>query len=151
MIDLFQGAYNKWQWCRWTYPSGNLLSLRESCCPIPPKYGVYIIRAPQPLNRVKSSSDVVYIGQSGDKKREQTIGPVYGPRGGLQKRGRLLNTRGRDAQVREMIEKLYPQSKFIVECYFTNQGENPKTIEIELLSAYLETHYELPPANHKLG
>jgi hypothetical protein len=48
-----------------------------------------------------------------------------------------------------MIERLYPGEEFVVECYFTTQNEDPEEIENKLLLAYLKTHYELPPANHK--
>lgn len=142
---MFQQEYDKLSWKRWKYKSGDLPSLKKSSPPIPPQHRIYIFRAPHLLNRVRGTSDVIYIGQSGGGKRggAQGIGPGNGGP------GRLLNTRGPDEQVREMIENLYPAEEFVIECYFTTQNEDPEEIEKKLLLAYLKTHYELPPANHK--
>jgi len=52
------------------------------------------------------------------------------------------------------IEALFPAGRFVLECTFVRKGD-PKTIEDQLLGAYLVDHCELPPANHnhpgKLG
>jgi hypothetical protein len=146
MSDLFQQEYAKFKWQKWKYKSGNLRSLKHTTPPIPPRYGAYIIRAPHLICRVKDASDIVYIGQSGGLSRrgEQGIGPST--EGAV---GRLFNTRGPDEWVREQIEELYPDEYFMVECYFTKNGEDPEDIETALLLAYLKVHLELPPANHK--
>lgn len=107
-------------------------------------HGVYLFRAPHKIPRVRGASDVIYIGQSGGGLRggKQGIGP------GNSSPGRLFNTRGPDEWVRQKIEELYPGESFIVECSFTDE-EDPSQIEKELLLAYLDAYFELPPANHQ--
>ncbi len=146
MDDFFQEICDKLKWERWTYKAGHLDLLRRSIPPIPAKHGVYILRASRPLGRVRGFSDVIYIGQSGGGERsgKQGIGPGNGGP------GRLFNTRGPDKLVREKIEGLYSDEEFIVECSFT-ENIDPEAIEEALLAAYLQTHCELPPANHQLS
>jgi hypothetical protein len=143
MVDGFEQVYQRHTWRAWPYPAGNLGTLRQANPPIPPRYGVYLIRAPVPLPRVRGSSDVIYIGQSGGGPRRgrQGIGPGSG---GC---GRLFNTRGSDEFVREMIEALYSGQTFRVECAFLDSAD-PEVVEGNLLRAYLTDHCELPPANH---
>lgn len=143
MCDRFEQAYQRLNWMSWQYPAGNYRSLKGADPQIPPRYGVYLIRAPSALSRVRGSSDVVYIGQSGGGARRgmQGIGPGNGGP------GRLLNTRGPDERVRKMIEALFPGTTFLVECVFLD-SEDPAVVEAKLLGAYLEDHCELPPANH---
>ncbi len=139
----FDQECGKFQWKRWQYLAGHLDSLKTAAPPIPCQHGVYIIRAPAPLARVRGSSDVVYVGQSGGGKRggKQGIGPGNG------EPGRLFNTRGSDEVVREKIESLFNGQRFSLECAFVEQ-DDPESIEERLLRAYFEDHYELPPANH---
>ncbi len=61
----FDREYRSLVWDRWRYRAGDFGSLRRADPPIPPRYGVYLIRAPDLLPRVRGSSDVVYVGQSG--------------------------------------------------------------------------------------
>ena len=49
--------------------------------------------------------------------------------------------------VRELIEALFPDQTFRVECTFLG-SEDPEVVELDLLRAYREDHCELPPANH---
>lgn len=146
MADHFEQVYQRHNWSSWSYPAGKLCSLRRADPPIPPRYGVYLVRAPVLLARVRGSSDLVYIGQSGGRARRgrQGIGPGNGGP------GRLFNTRGPDEIVREMIEELFPGQTFRVECAFLDaeDAEDPEKVEAELLAAYLQDHCELPPANH---
>jgi len=146
MSDRFQQVYQRFHWSSWQYPAGNLGSLKGSAPPIPSRYGVYLIRAPKALPRVRGSSNVVYIGQSGGGSRrgKQGIGPGKGGP------GRLFNTRGPDERIRERIEDLlFRGTTFSVECVFLDtETDDPKDVEDELLSAYREDHCELPPANH---
>ena len=103
-------------------------------------------RAARPLSRVRGSSNVVYIGQSGGGGRggRQGIGRGNGSV------GRLFNTRGRgDLWVRESIEAMFAGDVFQVCCHFMSRRDNPKSVERRLLRAYLQTHLELPPANHQ--
>ena len=146
MCDLFEHEYNKLEWKRWKYKVGDLASLKRASPPIPPKHGVYLLRAPNPICRVKGASNVIYVGQSGGGKRSgaQGIGPGNGGP------GRLFNKRGHDKVVREYIEGLFPQEEFLVECHFTRNHEDPEEIEGRLLLAYFRTHFEFPPANHTL-
>jgi len=145
MSDLFQQEYINYKWDPWTYKSGGFSSLKKASPAIPPKYGVYIIRAPHEINRTKGASNIIYIGQSGGgvRKGKQGIGT------GNSSRGRIFNTRGKDKIIREMIESLYLNKGFIIECYFTMPDEDPKKIEGILLELYVKTYYELPPANHQ--
>jgi hypothetical protein len=96
-----------------------------------------------PLNRVRGSSDVVYIGQAGGGilGGKQGLGPGNGGP------GRLFNSRGSDKVVRDKIEALYPGQRFSLECSYTDQAD-PHDIERALLAAYFADHCELPPANH---
>lgn len=143
MADHFEQVYRRHNWRSWSYLAGDQRSLRTADPPIPPRYGVYLIRAPVSLPRVRGSSDVIYIGQSGGGARRgrQGIGPGNGGP------GRLFNTRGPDEIVREMIEALFHGQTFTVECVFFD-AEDPEIVESELLVAYLDDHCELPPANH---
>jgi len=143
MSDRFRQLYQRFNWTSWQYPAGNLRSLKRAEPPIPPRYGIYLFRAPSTLARVRGSSDVIYIGQSGGGPRRgsQGIGPGNGGP------GRLFNTRGHDKRVREMIEAIFPDGIFLVQCVFFDDVD-PRTIEAQLLVAYLEDHCELPPANH---
>jgi len=121
-----------------------LWSIKKYNPPIPPKHGVYIIRCSRPFPRLRESSDVIYIGQSGGGARggRQGIGSGNGCP------GRLFNTRGQDKWVREKIEDLYPNTNFSIECSFMAYTD-PKKMEDSLLRAYLKTYYDLPPANHQ--
>lgn len=94
---VFERAYEELQWSRWPYVAGQFHSLKNGAPLIPCRPGVYVIRAPSPLNRVRGSSDVVYIGQSGGGTRggKQGLGPGNGGP------GRLFNTRGSDKVVRD--------------------------------------------------
>ena len=143
MADLFLEQYQKFTWEKWSYLAGQFQILKRANPPIPAKHGVYLIRI-KPICRVRGTSDIMYIGQSGGAGRGglQGIGPGNGGP------GRLFNTRGPDEWVRKEIERLYP-STCCVECYFTSLGEDPRKIEESLLRAYLKTHLELPPANHQ--
>jgi hypothetical protein len=141
--DHFEREYGKLQWARWQYAAGKLDSLKRASPAIPCRHGVYLIRAPQRLLRVRGSSDVVYIGQSGGGKRggRQGIGPGNGGP------GRLFNTRGADEVVREKVEALFGDQQFSLECTFVGE-QDAESIEERLLQAYLDDHCELPPANH---
>jgi hypothetical protein len=145
MIDSqFEKLYKLHKWEEpWLYPAGDQYSLKRSSRPIPPRHGVYLIRSPEAMQRVRGSSDLIYIGQSGGGARggRQGIGPGNGGP------GRLFNTRGTDKTIREMIERLFPGKTFRVECAFLD-AEDPQEVEAKLLGAYLEDHCELPPANH---
>jgi hypothetical protein len=144
MADDFEQQCALVHWERWPYPAGQFESLKKGHRPIPPRHGVYLIRAPQPIPRVRGHSDVVYIGQSGGGKRggKQGIGPGNGGP------GRLFNTRGFEQHVRDKIEGLLSGSEFVLECTF---DVDPGQFEGDLLKAYFETHLELPPANHNSG
>ena len=144
MADDFQQQCAKLQWKSWPYPAGQFRSLKNAHPPIPPRHGVYLIRAPQPIPRVRGRSDVVYIGQSGGGRRagKQGIGPGNGGP------GRLFNTRGFEQVVRNRIEEMHPGQTFVLECAFL---DDPGQVEIDLLKAYFEAHLELPPANHNSG
>lgn len=144
MNRKFDAAYEKLSWQRWKYLAGAYTTLRSSDPPIPASYGVYLIRAPEPLQRVRGSSTVIYIGQSGGGARRgvQGIGPTKGSP------GRLFNTRGADEPVRQSIEQLFPGREFMLECAFLHPGDDPAEMESKLLGAYLADHCELPPANH---
>jgi hypothetical protein len=139
----FRQEWLKHDWTRWRYRAGNFASLKTASPLIPCRHGVYIVRAPALLPRVRGSSEVVYIGQSGGGKRggKQGIGPGNGGP------GRLFNTRGADEVVREKVEALFDGQEFILECTFVEK-EDPESIETRLLRAYFEDHCELPPANH---
>lgn len=139
----FEQEWRKYEWRRWRYPAGDFASLKAASPLIPCRHGVYIVRGPTPLPRVRDSSDVVYIGQSGGGKRggKQGIGPGNGGP------GRLFNTRGADEVVREKVEALFKGQEFILECTFVEK-DNPEAIETRLLHAYFEDYCELPPANH---
>lgn len=143
----FLVEYNKYIWSRWTYNSNiGIIALRFSG--IPGNHGVYIIKSSKDIDRVKGKSDIIYIGQSGggEKGGKQGIGP--GPGGNPV--GRLFNTRGgAEDWVKKKIESMFPNSSFTLECYFTKSTQDPKKIECELLKAYAEEHFELPPANHQ--
>jgi hypothetical protein len=145
MTDLFMEQYQKFTWEKWPYLAGGFQALKKTSPPIPAKRGVYLIRNSKPICRVRGSSDIMYIGQSGGGLRAglQGIGPGNGGP------GRLFNTRGPDEWVRKEIEKFYPSETCCVECYFTSPAEDPRKIEESLLRAYLKTHLELPPANHQ--
>jgi hypothetical protein len=141
MADQFEQRCASEQWKSWRYTAGQFESLKKNADrPIPCLRGVYVIRAPQPMPRVKGCSNVVYIGQSGGGKRagKQGIGP------GNDRPGRLFNTRGSEEIVRRKIEDLYSGSDFTIECSFV---DDPGPLEKDLLDAYFETHLELPPAN----
>lgn len=143
---IFLKEYNNYQWDKWTYNSNHGIGyLKKSQNPIPPKYGVYIIKAYKEIPRTNGKSNVIYIGQSGGgaKAGKQGIGPLGAST------GRLFNTRGFDEWVRIKIEKMMPNELFILECYFTNKNEDPKAIEKKLLKAYAEEYFELPPANNQ--
>ena len=144
MRAAFEGEYGKRDWRCWEYRAGDLKSLKRARPSIPCEHGVYIIRAPEPLPRVRGASNVVYVGQSGGGSRggKQGIGPGNGGP------GRLFNTRGADELVRKRIEGLFPNGTFVVECTFVSSPEDPEELEARLLRAYVETHCELPPANH---
>ena len=128
MSGHFETEFSKHHWERWKYQAGDFGSLKSAKPGIPYRYGVYIIRGPSELPRVRGSSNVVYIGQSGGGQRrgKQRIGP------GNASRGRLFNTRGPDEIVREKIEQLFPGQQFSIECAFLDH-EDPKTIEQTLL------------------
>ena len=145
MSNLFQQEYEKLMWNRWAYRAGEFDSLKKASPSIPPKHGVYLFVAPHPLCRVKGESNIIYVGQSGGGKRRgyQGIGKGNGSP------GRIFNRRGHDEVVREYIEGLFPEDNFLVECHFTRENEDPEKIESHLLSTYLKTHFELPPANHQ--
>ena len=100
-MNNFEKEYARYSWRRWEYGAREFASLKSAAPPIPCKHGVYLIRCPVPLPRVRGTSTVIYIGQSGGGKRggQQGIGPGNGGP------GRLFNRRGRDKLVREMIEK----------------------------------------------
>jgi hypothetical protein len=138
----FERAYRQFVWQPWQFKSGEFHALKKRRIPCRP--GVYIIRAPKPLNRVRGSSDVVYVGQAGGGTRrgEQGIGSGNG------NCGRLFNTRGSDAMIRDRIEELFPGAQFLLECAFIEK-DDPKKIEAKLLRAYLADHCELPPSNHQ--
>lgn len=139
----FQRAYVQFEWDHWEFVSGDFSTLKRSTRPITCRPGVYIVRAPLALSRVRGSSDVVYIGQAGGGSRggRQGLGPGNaGP-------GRLFNTRGPDEDIRHKIESLFPAGRSVLECTFVGTGD-PKAIEDQLLGAYLVDHCELPPANH---
>ena len=141
ILDKFHEEYSKYKWEKWEYNSNDkfisLKTLTKNL--IPHNHGVYIIRASVKLSRVKGKSDLVYIGQSGGK-----------PRGGIQGiGGRIFNRRGQEMWILSHIERMYPNSIFFIECYFSNKKEDPKQIEDNLLRAYLHTHYELPPGNNQ--
>jgi len=139
----FDREWRNYQWTRWRYRAGHFDSLKRASPVIPCRHGVYIVRAPAPLPRVRGSSDIVYIGQSGGGKRggKQGIGPGNGGP------GRLFNTRGADEVVREKVEALFDGQEFMIECTFVEK-DDPELIEARLLRAYFENHCELPPANH---
>lgn len=141
MPDAFETEIGKLQWERWDYRAGQFSSLKSAG--IPCRYGLYVIRGPLPLSRVRGASNVIYVGQSGggERRGRQGIGPGNGGP------GRLFNTRGSDKTVRSMIEALFPGQRFSVECAFDDHND-PKLIEQRLLQSYLEEHCELPPANH---
>jgi len=144
MADRFEQVRqrHRWEERSWEYLAGRLPSLKQKG--IPPRHGVYLIRAPVPLPRVRGSSNVIYIGQSGGGARRGRQGIGSGNGGP----GRLFNTRGPDKVVRELIEALFPNQNFRVECAFLDPPEDAELVEAELLRAYLEDHCELPPANH---
>lgn len=137
----FQATYAKREWARWDYVAPSFAALKSAG--IPCRYGVYIIRGPSLIPRVRGSSNVIYVGQSGGGARRgrQGIGPGNGGP------GRLFNTRGPDQLVREKIEGLFRGQLFTIECTFDDNND-PKAFERELLDAYFADHYELPPANH---
>ena len=143
MASHFEDECRKLSWARWQYAAGEFRSLKSESPAIPPKHGVYLIRATSPLHRVEGVSDVVYIGQAGGGPRggQQGIGPGNGGP------GRLFNTRGPDKEVRERIEAIFSGKIFTLECAFIEQGD-PLEVEKRLLRAYFEDHGELPPANH---
>lgn len=139
-MNYFQDEFKKYEWSAWEYSgSKGVISLKNAIeNSIPNKYGVYVIKSPVKLNRIKGESDISYMGQSGERKGIQGI------------KGRLFNTRGFEAQIRKKIESMFPDQLFKLECTFTtNDGHTPKTIEGNLLRAYLMMHFELPPANHQ--
>ena len=143
-MNQFEQQCGRLQWVSWRYPAGHFESLKTVDPPIPCRHGVYVIRAPQLIPRVQGRSNVVYIGQSGGGQRagKQGIGPGNGGP------GRLFNTRGFEEVVRTKIEDLFPGSDFILECAFV---VDPLQVEADLLQAYFEAHFELPPANHDKG
>jgi len=60
--DQFEHEWPKHEWTRWRYRAGNFASLKRVSPLIPCRHGVYIVRGPALLPRVRGSSDVVYIG-----------------------------------------------------------------------------------------
>ena len=134
----FEDACGNLKWDSWNYTAGDVRSFKNGTPAVPNRHGVYLIRAPSPLPRVRDYSDVVYIGQSGGEKRKGKQG-IH---------DRLFNTRGPDELVRDKVEALFSQQEFHLECAFVD-GQDPEVIEDGLLLAYFEDHCELPPANHK--
>jgi hypothetical protein len=148
-MSNFQKEYKKYIWLKWNYETSKGISqLKDIKEKIPAKHGVYIIRSYDNLNRVKGSSNIIYIGQSGGgkKKGRQGIG------GDNKNIGRLFNSRSKvEKFIIYSIEDLMPNTKFKVECCFEINGMDPITIESYLLKAYLVDHFELPPANHQFS
>ena len=143
----FKTEYEKYDWKKWTYNSSiGLKELKKGIPAIPPKHGVYIISASKHLGRVNGKSKIIYIGQSGGGKKKGKQG--IGPEPLTSNTGRLFNTRG-DEWVRENIERMFPNEIFVLECFFTKDNEDPKEIESDLLKAYAEEYFELPPANNQ--
>jgi hypothetical protein len=129
----------------WKYKGiDGLKSLRNHYKPIPGKHGVYIIRAPEAFSRLSGCSDILYIGSAGDAtyKTKQGIGKSKGSV------GRLFNTR--KDYLLNLIHDFFGLDDFRVECYFTDQTEDPEEIESKLIEAYLKDHLELPPVNAKI-
>jgi hypothetical protein len=137
----FEATHARREWVRWKYVASRFAALKSAG--IPCRYGVYVIRGPVLIPRVRGVSNVIYVGQSGGGARRgrQGIGPGNGGP------GRLFNTRGPDQVVRERIEALFQGQRFTLECTF-NDSDDPKAFEHELLDAYFADHCELPPANH---
>jgi hypothetical protein len=145
MADEFEQQCATLEWRSWRYSAGHFEKLKTAEPRIPFLHGVYVIRAPEPIPRVRGSSDVIYIGQSGGGKRagRQGIGPGNGGP------GRLFNVRGFEQIVRTRIETLvFPGLEFILKCAFV---DHPGDLEGRLLASYFEDHFELPPANHNRG
>lgn len=137
MNDRFAIAYAAHSWKSWSYVAGDFRSLKDLVRPIWTQHGIYLIKAPSPIQRACGSSNVVYIGQSGGGKRSGTQGIG----------GRLFNTRGSDKIVLNKIEGLFPGKQFTLECACLDNVD-PAITEAELLQAYFDDHCELPPANH---
>ena len=138
-MSAFETEFMQNIWTTLAYNSDNGIIQLKRHAQLPNQYGVYIIRAPFGLNRVRGNSNVVYIGQSGERGGKQGI------------HDRIFNTRGVEELVREKIESLFPNQNFTLQVCLTGQqnGQLARALEKQLLSAYLNTHYELPPANHQ--
>jgi len=143
MCDPFQKEYNRltprFKNCK--YESGKFESIKRC---IPNKHGVYIFRAPYLLGRAKGSSDIIYIGRAGEKRNGKLT------KQGIQERCFEAPRPELQTFIRRKIEELYPNKEFIFEYLITDQNENPEDIEQNLLRVYLQTFYELPPANRNL-
>lgn len=81
------------------------------------------------------------LAGGGKRGGRQGIGPGNGGP------GRLFNTRGVDAVVREKVEAPFGDQEFSLERTFVGD-QDPKHIEERPLRACLDDHCELPPANH---
>lgn len=94
------------------------------------------------LRNPSSAANTTSSGIGGKRGGRQGIGPGNGGP------GRLFNTRGFEEIVRNKIEDLFPGGAFALECAFV---ADPEKVEADLLTAYFESHCELPPANHNRG
>ena len=118
-------------WSDW-YP----LDSQSANIPIPNSPGVYEIRTDFRLNRLRGQSPIVCIGSSVPSLRNRIINQRIGnPDRYLSRAEKFLRQAGHALQFR------YGR---------TVDGNTARNLEAQMLQAYEEEHWELPPGNAEL-
>ncbi len=133
--DLKTNGFNHWITIGANYDANRELVLK-----LPKKKGVYVIRAKEPIPRVKDESDIIYIGQGVIQHRIQALLRSFLP---LPFRDYMNKHTARQA-----FERLIRELRFELELCYVLAGESSKNLETHLLQNYCVYHVEPPPLNN---
>lgn len=134
--DLEKFGFSRWIEIIEDYDHNRDLILR-----LPKNKGIYVIRADNPISRIKEQSDIIYIGQGTIQTRIQQLLRSYLP----------INFRNYSIKhtAREAFDRISKETELKLEfSYVTADAEEAKEIESELLKLYCGDHIEPPPCNN---
>jgi excinuclease UvrABC nuclease subunit len=118
------------RWSDWFDINNN--NIKES---LPEQPGVYEIRTKFEINRLRGSSDLVYIGSAADSLKNRLTLKLFGNWTGLDRADKWLFSHANSLEVH----------------YITTESEkDAKYLEGLLLWKYENEHWEIPPGNDKL-
>jgi excinuclease UvrABC nuclease subunit len=128
--DLTRAGFCNW---RAFNPRGRKELLRDA----PKSFGVYAIRRDTDFSRIRSASDIVYIGSATNQDGLwRRIGQFFSP-------GHLQSTNKR------ILALIGETVNYQIAWLLTDTKAKAKALESELLEHYEQEHGELPPENKR--